>query len=374
MNGKEIAVAGAEPNVLSQRIKMAEMLAESDVVPSHFKGKAGNLVAVMQAGSELGIPPMSSIKTFFPTKNNDLGMYAEKMLAIVMAQPDYAGKTEDFDKKTNTFYFSIRRQLRTGDIEQSTGKFSFQDAINAGLVDKDVWKKYPERMLRSRAMAFACRGAYPDKLAGFYTEAELEAKDVDVQEQASTDKKLWQKNPEMSKGKDAPPEPEESSVNYKLEEQKIKEKFNGIIRSNFKGRDEIVAKFTKLEQSGIKDEESLKQAKALVTQAMKSYIVNHPKKAELIKIVNFVSTYLPDVQVSQLLCDKINKSLKQILEDIPVDTIITATKNLGKKLEKHLKKDEIDSLLQSVEKHPSKEEWFRVYHLFKKTLKNKGGK
>ena len=44
MNGKEIAVAGAEPNVLSQRIKMAEMLAESDVVPSHFKGKAGNLV------------------------------------------------------------------------------------------------------------------------------------------------------------------------------------------------------------------------------------------------------------------------------------------------------------------------------------------
>jgi hypothetical protein len=53
------------------------------------------------------------------------------------------------------------------------GRFSVADAKRASLWGKDIWSKYPDRMLRNRARGYALRDAFPDVLRGLKTGEEL---------------------------------------------------------------------------------------------------------------------------------------------------------------------------------------------------------
>ncbi len=50
-----------------------------------------------------------------------------------------------------------------------------KEAKDAGLTGKDVWKKYPRSMLRSRCIAEAIRTVLPGVLTGMYTPEEIES-------------------------------------------------------------------------------------------------------------------------------------------------------------------------------------------------------
>lgn len=62
--------------------------------------------------------------------------------------------------------------------------FSMADAKRAGLWDKDIWRKYPGRMLQMRARGFMLRDLFPDVLKGVYLAEELQ--DMDARASAPT--------------------------------------------------------------------------------------------------------------------------------------------------------------------------------------------
>ena len=52
--------------------------------------------------------------------------------------------------------------------------WTIERAKQAGLADKDLWKKYPRAMLRSRVISEGVRTVYPGACSGIYTKEEVE--------------------------------------------------------------------------------------------------------------------------------------------------------------------------------------------------------
>jgi len=166
------------PVSLAEKIEMAKYLSQSGLMPNGLHTPAQVFVA-LQMGHELGLAPMVAVNNI-AVINGKPTLSAQIMDAIVKGQKDYAGMT--IDAKEKEFSVTIRRRVGEN-VEEYTGTFSIEDANKAGLMGKDNWKKYPKRMLKHRALAFAARDAFPDALAGMYTKEEMmdskpEPKDV----------------------------------------------------------------------------------------------------------------------------------------------------------------------------------------------------
>ncbi len=66
---------------------------------------------------------------------------------------------------------------RLPDGKPKVGSFTIQEARKAELAGKDIWKKYPARMLTWRARSIALRDAFPDILKGVRIAEELMGSD-----------------------------------------------------------------------------------------------------------------------------------------------------------------------------------------------------
>ena len=69
----------------------------------------------------------------------------------------------------------ITRILPNGEKEVQRSCFTMDDAVKAGLAGRDVWKKYPRRMLKHRCLSYGLKDVFPDLLAGLYDPEEMES-------------------------------------------------------------------------------------------------------------------------------------------------------------------------------------------------------
>jgi hypothetical protein len=125
-------------------------------------------VAIAMAGRELGLPPMTAFRSIHLVEGK-VTMSADLMHGLVYQR--VPGGKVDIIATDNE-----RCQV---DAKRPGGKlvsivFTIEDAKNAGLTGKDVWRKYPAAMLRARAIAAACRAVFPDVFLGVYVPDELE--------------------------------------------------------------------------------------------------------------------------------------------------------------------------------------------------------
>lgn len=143
--------------------RWAERAARSNMVPKDYQGKPDNIILAVQMGSELGLRPMQSIQNI-AIVNGRPSIWGDAMLALCMTHPLYAGVEERIEGEGDDMV-AICVAQRRGDAPKS-GRFSVADAKRAGLWGKDLYGKYPTRMLAMRARGFALRDAFPDKLRG----------------------------------------------------------------------------------------------------------------------------------------------------------------------------------------------------------------
>lgn len=68
--------------------------------------------------------------------------------------------------------YEIRRNIN-GIETTSKGRFSFKEAINAGLFEKDTYKKYPRILIGNRAFTYAARDIGSDLLFGVMETTEI---------------------------------------------------------------------------------------------------------------------------------------------------------------------------------------------------------
>lgn len=150
------------PTTLDEAMKLAEIMATSDLVPKDYRGKPGNVLVAVQMGMELGLKPMAAIQNI-AVINGRPSIYGDVLLGLVKTHPQFDGIVETLDKATMTATCEIRRRGHAMVVRT----FSKADAEKARLWGKEgPWTHYPERMLLMRARGFACRDQFPDALRG----------------------------------------------------------------------------------------------------------------------------------------------------------------------------------------------------------------
>jgi hypothetical protein len=148
------------PRSLDEALKVADYLAESELVPKDFRGKPGNVLVAIQWGIELGLKPMQAMQNI-AVINGRPALWGDALLALVLASPacEYVEEWED----NGTAYCKVKRRGKPEDIQH----FGEEEAKKAGLIGKQgPWSQYPQRMKKMRARAFALRDNFADILKG----------------------------------------------------------------------------------------------------------------------------------------------------------------------------------------------------------------
>ncbi|MCQ2594803.1 MAG: recombinase RecT [Treponemataceae bacterium] len=159
------------PQTFEERYKMAGVLAKSGLIPAGLNSPEKVCVA-LQWGLELGLSPMVAVNNI-AVVNGKPTLSADIMNAICRHNPEYGG-IEWVEQSDKCAELKLTRISANGIKEVTIGRYTIEDARNAGLLVKDNWKKYPVRMLKHRALSYALRDAFPDALAGIYMPEEME--------------------------------------------------------------------------------------------------------------------------------------------------------------------------------------------------------
>ena len=156
-------VFSLQPRNLDEAMKYAEIIAKSDLVPADYKGKPGNVLIAIQWGQEIGLKPLQALQNI-AVINGRPSLWGDAVLSIVRASGLLEDFREDFDQATFTATCSIKRKGQPSPLART---FSKDDALKAGLWDRNTWKNYPKRMAQLRARAFALRDGFADVIKGF---------------------------------------------------------------------------------------------------------------------------------------------------------------------------------------------------------------
>jgi hypothetical protein len=124
-------------------------------------------------GQDLGLSPAASLQNIYNV-NGRPSLYADMKLALVKRHPEYAGC--DIESDTEHCTITLRRKNSKGVIDTVVSTFTIEDAARAKLTGKDNWKAYPQRMLKARALSYACNDLFPDAMIGLLSVEE--AKDI----------------------------------------------------------------------------------------------------------------------------------------------------------------------------------------------------
>jgi hypothetical protein len=156
----------------AQHKELVGIVAKTDFVPKAMRGNPAAVLACVMTGREVGIGPMQSLKHIALIEGK-AGMSAELMGALARRAGHKIRVLERTDERVTV---EGARADDPGHAERVT--WTLQDAQRAGLAAKDVWKKYPQAMLLSRAVSALARSLFPDVLAGVsYTPEELDSLD-----------------------------------------------------------------------------------------------------------------------------------------------------------------------------------------------------
>lgn len=155
---KTILPSKQELNIIGTIAKTA-VLARGHAVPASIDS-AAKAAAVMLAGHELGIKPMTALRHIFVV-NGRTEPDAQIMAGIVMEQePDALFEIVKLDDKACTM--RLRRPSR-GPNAVWEYTYELKDAENAGLTKKGgPWVQFPKDMMRWAATKRLCRVYAPD--------------------------------------------------------------------------------------------------------------------------------------------------------------------------------------------------------------------
>lgn len=151
------------PRNFEEAWRMAEYLADSDMVPKDFKGKPANCLVAIQWGAELGLKTMQAIQNI-AVINGRPSLWGDVMLALVRNSPLCEYVVEGWNADGTAWCKAKRR----GEPEQMRD-YSVEDAKVAGLHGKQgPWQTSPKRMRQMRARGWALRDVFTDVLKGLH--------------------------------------------------------------------------------------------------------------------------------------------------------------------------------------------------------------
>jgi hypothetical protein len=154
---------GVQLTTLEEMWRFSEAVARSGIAPRGLQKPEQILIAI-EYGAELGLRPMAAMAVVMVV-NGRPTLYGDGMLAVVQSSGLLVDIKETLAGDGDTLAATCI-VARSGRPTPSTCTFTWNDAKRAGLTGSDTYKKFPGRMLKARARAFALRDAFPDVLCG----------------------------------------------------------------------------------------------------------------------------------------------------------------------------------------------------------------
>lgn len=182
--------------------KMAQYAAESGLAKTtnafeiHFR---------MMLGYELGIAPMAAIRTIYAV-NGVPTCSGEAMLALIRKSGLLSKLEVSGDDKSCSVTMGRKD---TG--EEMTFTFTIEKAQRAGLVGKQVWKAYPDKMLKWRAISEGAKFLFSDVIGGLYTVEEI-SPDTPMDENGNPTDQIIVEKPEPQPQRPPEPTPEPAAT------------------------------------------------------------------------------------------------------------------------------------------------------------------
>lgn len=158
---------------LPDMIRYAEHLAGANLLPAQYRQKPANVLYAMEYGRTLGITPLAAITGIHVIEGKPSASAALISGLVRQAGHKLRVRVENGPGGPR----AIATIHRADDPEfEFRSEWDMDRARAAGLVNKDVWRRYPQAMLKARAITEVARDACEEVLFGLhYTPEELDA-------------------------------------------------------------------------------------------------------------------------------------------------------------------------------------------------------
>lgn len=158
---------------LPDMIRYAEHLADANLLPAQYRQKPSNVLYAMEYGRTLGITPLAAITGIHVIEGKPSASAALISGLVRQAGHKLRVRVENGPGGPR----AIATIHRADDPEfEFRSEWDMDRARAAGLVNKDVWRRYPQAMLKARAITEVAREACEEVLFGLhYTPEELDA-------------------------------------------------------------------------------------------------------------------------------------------------------------------------------------------------------
>lgn len=148
-----------------------------DLIPKEFQNSPEKCFLAIYKGAILGLDPFTALQRI-AVVNGRATIWGDTALALVRN----SGKLKNFKEEIiiydNNKIKAVCTATRVDTGEVISNEFSQDDATQAGLWGRNVWKSYPERMLKYRARAFTLRDGFADILDGLHLKEEMEGEQI----------------------------------------------------------------------------------------------------------------------------------------------------------------------------------------------------
>jgi hypothetical protein len=159
----------------SDKVALAHELANAQLLPKAYQKNPANLLYAIEYAEALGISPISAVTSIHVIDGKPTA--SAQLIAGLGRRAGHKVRVA-FDPATKTATAQVIRKDDPDFVFESV--WTMARAQGAGLTGKDVWRKYPDAMLKARAITEVARDAFPEALFGVvYTAEELGAVDVD---------------------------------------------------------------------------------------------------------------------------------------------------------------------------------------------------
>jgi hypothetical protein len=144
---------------------IAKTLHQGGVMPKSIDTVPKMMIA-LQAGKEIGLMPIESLNSLYFV-NGKISMYGDAVPnQIIRAGHKITWGTCNAKEATVTI-------TRKGTDESMTATLTWEDAVRRGYTNNPIWTKYPENMLKWRALSMA-KIIVTDALRGISIKEDIE--------------------------------------------------------------------------------------------------------------------------------------------------------------------------------------------------------
>ena len=156
---------------------MAVLLAKSNLLPPSYQANPANVFVAIEYAKALNIAPMHAINSINVIKGKPT-LSAGLMSALVRKHGCKLRVKVDGQGQAAVAHAKL---IRPDDDYEFVCTWDMERAKRAGVAGGVNWQKYPEAMLKARAISEVCREGAEDFLQGFsYTPEEMGGEDVQV--------------------------------------------------------------------------------------------------------------------------------------------------------------------------------------------------